>query len=230
MKDIDKFKIYIKNKKNITDAINKYGFLPFFSNYIDGFSIEENVSENIWWKGSDGWKVWEWKGPIIKEMKCAYGKFFDKKATFVSKEWFYDLANYRRDGYDFDARYDDGLSTSREKALYDLINENAPITSKRLKELGGYTKNGKKGFDTQITKLQEKCYIIISDFVYLRNKYGYPYGWGIAEYSTPEKFFGKSFTKNVYKREPEKSYERLFKHLRNILQNATDEGIKRILN
>lgn len=91
----NRFKINIKTKKNIIDAINKYGFVPFFANDIEGFSIEENVADNIWWNGADGWKVWEWKGPIIKELKCAYGKFIGKKAVFISKEWFYYFANLR---------------------------------------------------------------------------------------------------------------------------------------
>lgn len=222
-------KINIRTKKNLTDAIEKYGFVPFFTNLIDGFSIEEHVLQDLWWNGPDGWKVWEWKGPIIKELKCAYGKFFDKKAVFITKEWFYDFANYRRDGYDFDARFDDGLASYREKELYDLIKENEPITSKKLKEIGNYKKGGKVGFETLITKLQEKCYIVTSDFVYLRDKNGNPYGWGVAEYSTPEKFFGKTFASKVYKRSPEKSYERLFNHLKEILEDVEDDDIKRLL-
>lgn len=223
------FKINIKSKKNLTDAITKYGFVPFFVNSIDGFSIEENVDDNLWWNGADGWKVWEWKGPIIKELKCAYGKFFDKKAVFISKDWFLDFANYRRNGYDFDARYDDGLVSYRENELYNLIKENEPITSKKLKEIGNYKKGGKVGFETLITKLQEKCYIITSDFVYLRDKYGNPYGWGVAEYSTPERFFGKTFASKVYKRTPEKSYERLFNHLSEMLPGADEDEIEKIL-
>ena len=229
MSKINFDKINIRTKKNLTDTIEKFGFVPFFTNSIDGFSIEEHVSQDLWWNGADGWKVWEWKGPIIKELKCAYGKFFDKKAVFVSKDWFYDFANYRRDGYDFDARFDDGLASYREKELYDLIKENEPITSKKLKEIGNYKKGGKVGFETLITKLQERCYVIISDFVYLRDKNGNPYGWGIAEYSTPEKFFGKAFASKVYKRTPEKSYERIFNHLQEILPEADDEEIERLL-
>lgn len=224
-----KFKIYIKTKKNLTDAIEKYGFVPFFANSIEGFSIEENVSDDLWWHGKDGWKVWEWKGPIIKEMKCAYGKFFDKKAVFISKDWFYDFANYRRDGYDFDARFDDGLASYRESELYNLIKENEPIISKKLKEIGDYKKGGKIGFETLITKLQEKCYIVTSDFVYLRDKHGNPYGWGVAEYSTAEKFFGKSFSSKAYKRTPEKSYQRIFNHLKEMLPDVSEDAIKKIL-
>lgn len=225
----NKFKIFIKTKKNLTDAIEKYGFVPFFSNSIKGFSIEENVEDDIWWNGRDGWKVWEWKGPIINELKCAYGKFFDKKAVFISKEWFYDFANYRREGYDFDARFEDGFVSYREKDLYELLSENAPILSKKLKDIGNYKKDGNKGFETLITKLQEKCYVITNDFVYLKDKNGNDYGWGVAEYTTPEKFFGKSFANKVYKRTPEKSYERIFKHLKEMLPQVSDYDIKKLL-
>ena len=225
----NRFKIYIRNKKNLIDAIDKYGFVPFFSNSIEGFSIEENVSDDLWWHGKYGWKVWEWKGELIKGTKCAYGKFFDKKAVFISKDWFYDFANYRRNGYDFDARYDDGLASYKENDLYSLISDNAPILSKKLKELGNYKKGGKVGFETLITKLQEKCYVITNDFVYLKDKNGNDYGWGVAEYTTPEKFYGKAFASRVYKRTPEMSYERILNHLSDILPNVSDKELIRIL-
>ena len=32
--------------------------------------------------------------------RIAYGKFFDRKAGFISREWLPVFANYRRDGYD----------------------------------------------------------------------------------------------------------------------------------
>lgn len=111
----------IKSKPDLIAVIDEYGFLPFFENSIDGFSIEEHISPACWWHGDTGeWSAWEWKGPVIKETGCAYGKFFEKKACYISKKWFPDFANYRRDGYDFDARYDDGLAPYKDKLLYDL--------------------------------------------------------------------------------------------------------------
>ena len=57
---------------------------------------------------------------FIRETGCAYGKFFENKAVFISKEWFPDFANYRRNGYDFDARFDDGLAAYKDKELFEL--------------------------------------------------------------------------------------------------------------
>ena len=220
----------IRTKADLIQAINEYGFLPFFENSIDGFSIEEHIAPDRWWHSDTGeWSAWEWKGPVIRETGCAYGKFFEKKACYISPEWFPDFANYRRDGYDFDARYDDGLAQYRDKLLYDLVEQNAPVISKRLKQLGNYKKGGNKGFDTIITRLQAQGYVIISDFVYMKDKYGNPYGWGVAEYSTPEAFMRGGFTDKVYSRSPEESYERLLEHFIRLFPNEDIGKLKKFL-
>ena len=220
----------IRTKQDMIDAVETFGFLPFFAGSIPGFSIEEHVSDDAWYSSSDGeWKVWEWKGPVIREARCAYGKFFENKAVFISSEWFPDFANYRRDGYDFDARYDDGLASYRDKELFELLDANAPVISKALKAKGNYRKGGRKGFDTMITRLQAECYVLISDFVYATDKTGKSYGWGIAEYSTPEKFFGEDFTSRVYQRSPEESYQRIRGHLHSLFPEIDDKTIRKIL-
>ena len=220
----------IRTKQDMIDAVETYGFLPFFAGSIPGFSVEEHVTRDVWYFASSGdWKAWEWKGPVIRESGCAYGKFFENKAAFISRAWFLDFANYRRDGYDFDARFDDGLAPYRDKELYDLLDSNAPVLSKRLKLLGNYRKGGKPGFDTAITRLQAQGYVLISDFVYATDKVGRPYGWGVAEYSTPERLFGDAFCERVYQRTPEDSYERLFNHLRSLFPDVSEEVIRKVL-
>lgn len=220
-------KLRINSQKDMVRAVNELGFLPFFRNSIEGFSVEEHISPRFWFGEEPG--AWEWKGAVINETGCAYGKFFDRKAVFISREFFPDLANYRRDGYDFDALYDEGLAKTSDKAVFDLIDKNAPIISKRLKKLGDYRKGGNKGFDTSVTRLQHQCYVVISGFVYLTDKRGEQYGWGVAEYSTPERFMGADFTENVYRRDPQSSYEIVFDKLKKTLPHAPDEQIKRIL-
>lgn len=216
----------ISSKTDLINAIHEFGFLPFFANSIEGFSIEEHITRDCWYDSDDGvWSAWEWKGPVIRETGCAYGKFFEKKACYISPEWFPDFANYRRDGYDFDARYDDGLANYRDKTLYELVDFNAPIISKRLKQLGNYKKGGNRGFDTIITRLQGQCYVIISDFVYMKDKFGRPYGWGVAEYSTPERFMGNSFSERVYEKQPQESYEIILEHFSKLFP---DEDLKKL--
>ena len=220
----------IRKKSDLIGAIEEYGFMPFFENSIEGFSIEEHVDPACWWHSDTGeWRVWEWKGSVIRETGCAYGKFFEKKACYISKEWFPDFANYRRNGYDFDARYDDGLASLKDKQLYELTEANAPVLSKQLKQLGDYRKGGNKGCDTVINRLQAQCYVVISDFVYMKDKYGRPYGWGVAEYSTPEAFMGADFTEKVYDRTPEESYERILAHFGRLFPSTEVERLKKFI-
>jgi len=219
---------YIRTKQDLKDAVVKYGILPYFTNGIPGFSIEEHVDPGVWFTDIPG--PWEWKGPVIRELGCAYGKFFEAKAAYVSAELFPDLANYRRDGYDFDARFDDELASYRDKELYDLISQNSPILSKELRIKGNYVKGGKKGFETLINRLQSQCYVLVGDFVYSHDKNGREYGWGIAEYSTPEVFMGSGFTDAVYKRTPEESYRRLLDRLKKMFPEIPEARLCKFLS
>jgi len=220
------FSFTVRTKGDLIRAVETFGIVPLFGNSIPGFSVEEHAAPEAWFSGEEG--VWEWKGPVIRETGCAYGKFFEKKAAFVSREWFPDLANARRDGYDFDARFDDGLASFADRDLYNLIDENAPVLTGTLREMGNYKKGGNRGFETHLNRLMAQCYILIDDFVYLRDRQGKPYGWGVAEYSTPERFLGAAFTEAVYRRTPEESRARVEAHLRD-LTGADEKTVRRFL-
>ena len=147
----------------------------------------------------------------------------------VSRDCFPDLANYRRDGYDFDARFDDGLASWQDKELFELVDAAAPVVSTRLKALGNYRKGGRKGFDSSMNRLQEQGYVLIDDFVYARDRHGKPYGWGLAEYSTPEKWMGEDFSAHVYEREPRESGERILARLRTLCPAASEDKLRSFL-
>ena len=217
----------ISTKEDLIEVLERFGFLPLFANSIPGFSVEEHVDPAVWFTDQEG--VWEWKGPVIRQSGCAYGKLLEKKAVFVSRAWYPDLANLRRDGYDFDARFDDGLASRREQGLYDRIEHAGPIRSKELKKLGNYGPKGNKGFDGLITRLQLLGYVVISDFVYDLDRYGRPYGWGRAEYATAEQRFGPDFAETVYCRSPEASMQRLLDHFCTLFPQEDPKKLARIL-
>ncbi|MCD8222155.1 MAG: hypothetical protein LUD07_08240 [Clostridiales bacterium] len=223
----DRLDFIIKTKEDLINAVHRVGFLPLFRNSLSGFSVEDHVDRSVWFTDEPG--VWEWKGPVIQEAGCAYGKFFENKAAFISAEWFPDFANYRRDGYDFDARFDDELASYKDKQLFDLLDARAPVLSKTLKRDGNYKKGGATGFDTSINRLQAQGYVLISNFVYLQDRHGKEYGWGVAEYSTPEKFFGNAFTSAVYQREPAESYQRMLDYFHKILPDIPDKALRKFL-
>lgn len=219
----------LRSAEDLAALVNELGFLPFFRHSIPGFSIEECTPPELFFvEGVEG--PWEWKGPAIQISGGVYGKFFRNKAGFISREWFPDFANYRRDGYDFDASFDDGLAKFKDKQLIDALEQTGPILSTGLKKAAGYgSSGGQKGFETVITRLQMQCYVITEDFEYARDKYGKPYGWGVARFATPEQHYGSAFSGTVYARSPQDSYSRLLRHLESILPGADKAGIEKFL-
>ena len=97
----------IRTAAQLEDYIEQVGFLPLFRSDIPGFSVEEHVATDAWWTGDAETDPWEWRKEIATGRRIAYGKFFGRKAGFISKEWFPYFANCRREGYDFDARWED---------------------------------------------------------------------------------------------------------------------------
>lgn len=218
----------INNAEDILDIVCEWGFLPFFGNDIQGFSIEDMIAPELWFSSElDG--PWEWKGPIARSGKCVYGKFFGGKAGFISLDMFPDFANYRRDGYDYEGFYEDGKANYKDKDIYDAITSQGSYLSKQLKRDLNYCKGGNTGFDTVITRLQMQTFVCISDFDYAINKRGEPYGWGIARYSTPEAMFGEHFFDEVYERKPEWSREIVYKRLAEVLPYASESQLLRFL-
>lgn len=201
----------------------EWGMLPFFHCSLPGFSIEELTPARYWFvDGVDG--PWEWRMEVARRGKVAYGKFFSKKAGLVSREWFPDLANYRRDGYDFDARYDEGKATIGEKRIMDLLQQNGPMLSRELKRAAGL-----KNFDAVITALQMQTYVVVHSFEYSRDKLGRPYGWGVARYAAAEDVLGEGVTRSAYHRVPEQSRARLIHQLGLLCPDAFDDALERFI-
>lgn len=212
--------------------IDEIGFLPLFHNEIDGFSLEERTDPKFWWSDNPKRDPWEWRAVIARGHEVMYGKVFNKKAGFVSKAWIPYFANFRRDGYDFDALYDDGKAPFRNKQIMDCFmeaNEGKMIMSNELKTLAGFGKGGLKGYDGAVAGLMMQTYLCNSDFRKRVNKAGKEFGWDVAQYATPESIWGREFVASAYFETPEQSYERIAQQIKKHFPKATDKQIKKVL-
>ncbi len=188
----------IKSSKELSAYINEVGFLPLFKNCVSGFSVEEITGSNYWWSDKPAEDPWEWREVIAAEGEIAYGKLFGNRAGFVSKEWYPYLASYRRDGYDFDSRYEDGLASYRTKRIMDVLESYDELLSNQLKEKAGFGKGGEKGFEGAITTLQMQTYIAVRSFRRRCNKKQEEYGWSVASYTLSENLFGRDHVRSAY--------------------------------
>ena len=218
----------LRSAEDLAALVEEVGFLPFFKGEIPGFSVEEHTPRELWWEGEE-WAAWEWKGPVIRMSQCAYGKFYRGKAMYISRALFPDFANFRRDGYDYDARVDEGLARGEDTPVMQALLKTPSLVSKQLKARVCFSKESGKRFDASLTRLQMQGYLNIKDFVYPLDRTGKPYGWGLAEYTTPEAFYGEEFTSRVYRNAPETSYGILAAHLQKLLPHASTAQIDRIL-
>ena len=211
--------------------INNVGFLPLFSNSVPGFSLEEHTGIDYWWSEDIERDPWEWRIEIARTGEVAYGKFFSKKAGFVSKEWLPYFVNYRRDGYDFEGKYSDGLASYQEKNIMDLFSdENCDMEyfSPELKSLSHFQGSRSK-FDSVIQNLMMEFYLVTKDFQRRVNKKGEEYGWSIAVYCTPEHLFGDELVYSAYKEEPTESFTRILEHMKELYPEAKEKDIIRVI-
>lgn len=117
----------------------------------------------------------------------------------------------------------------KDKYIYETVTAHKVLLSKDLKRLCNYRKGGNTGFETIVTHLNMQTYLCIADFVYRQDKYGKPYGWGVAKYSTPENLFGYETISSEYKIKPEESYEKILDHLSDVLPDASASQIKHLI-
>ncbi len=213
------------------------GFLPFFVCGIPEFSIEEMTPEELWWP-NEPWAPWEWKGPVIKRGHCAYGKIFNKKAGYVSLEWLPDLMNYRRSK---PLAYNEDVAAVDEIVLQTIECEGS-ATIKELRRLLGFAKgrgkrksadepvdtlsqDGKISLEPILVRLMMELRIVIADFEYNIDRYGRPYGWGIARYTTPESLHGDLSVD----RTPKESFDRIFRHFKCLFPDVPEKKLLRLV-
>ena len=146
----------LRTADDLLELLRHIGFLPLFAGEIKGFSVEEKTTAASWWTGNRAEDPWEWREIIAAGHEVAYGKFFGGRAGFISKKWLPYFANFRRNGYDFDARWEDGLANRREKIIMDRLTRrdsdgdmtfpDIKILSTDLKKQAGFGKGGEKNY------------------------------------------------------------------------------------
>ncbi len=227
----------IRTWRELVNWINEVGFLPLFGNEIKGFSVEEHVSPRFWWTGDAEQDPWEWREIIARSREVAYGKFFDKKAGFISLAWLPCFANCRRDGYDFDSRYDEGLANARSKQIMDVFADpehdgawkDDLIFSTELKKRAGFGKEGAKNFPGILAELQMQLYLVVVDFKRRQNKRGGEYGMPVSILLPPEAVWGCDAVTSAYGEAPEASANRIAEQIMKNWPAADEKAIWRMV-
>ena len=218
--------IDIHSGAQLAAFVQQIGFLPLLDSGIPGYSAEDVVADDcryvVFADGGWDWPLWKWKGPVVTDGGCVYGKFFASKAGFISKAWWPDFCNYRRSTHPVP------VEGSIEDAILMTLREQGSLITRELRAACGFTgPKMRSRFDGYITRLQMGCHIVTEDFVYPRDKHNREYGWGWSLLTTPEQLYGRDACR--CERTPEESFQRLLSHFKSILPEAREEQLLRLI-
>lgn len=233
----------VTSPETMLRTIKELGIVPFFSNAIPGFSIEERTPGGLWINDIT-LGPWDWKIPVIESGEIAYGKFiFGGKSCFATAKWYRELMNYRRSLEKY------ALDHIQNKVM-SFVDENGAITIKEIRALLGIKKNAA---DSIVTKLMMKTRLVTGSIqrVYRGPDLHYN-GWQVSSFCKPDDLFGTSdeeteeagfsfsrtfkdfpFSgKEKEKKEahsPSESFDLLFKQIQSVAPEATDQEIRKLL-
>ena len=211
----------ISTKEQLRDLVNELGFLPFFDSGIKGFSLRDHIDPSVWFvEGVDG--PWEWKTDV-----GVYGKLLRGKAVFMTPEWYGILACYRRDGYDFEGMYEDGFLPHGAKPIIEELEKGSLISRELRRRTGMEDKS--QGFDGIVNTLQMKCFVLPSLFEYALDKYGRPYGWGLARYALADALYGREISSAEEKYTPAEAKEMLIERVMKLCPEASRKQAERLV-
>jgi hypothetical protein len=211
----------IASPEDLVRRVDELGFLSFCRSSIPGLSVEELTPSEYWFvKGVDG--PWEWRQQAID--RFAYGKLLGRNAGIVSHEWFPALCSHRRDGLDFDARYEDGRVPQMGKRLYELIRER-PRSTPELKSL---VSGSESGYERAITALQMSTDVLIVGFDARIDSFGRPYGWGVSRYDLADRMLG-DLPRSAFDEDPEDSFRRMKSLIQKLCPDADPNAVDRML-
>ena len=176
---------------------------------------------------------------IAADRSVAYGKFFDKKAGFISQEWLPYFANFRRNGYDFDSAWEDGKVIRREKLIMDILTDtdadgdmvwtDKQILTTDLKRMSGFGKGGEKNFPGITTELMMKLYLVTADFHRRNNKKGDEYGMAVSVLLPPEAIWGYDHVTSTYSEEPSESWQRIVDHVKKLYPDSAESALNGLI-
>ena len=221
------------NAESMLAVIHEAGLIPFFSNLIPGYSIEERTPREFWFDGGDTLGPWDWKIDCVQSGDIAYGKFvLGGKAAFATFEVYRELLNWRRSKSAY-------LPNEDEKKVLDLMASQGSVEMREIRRLLGVKKSAA---DALMARLQMKTLALTGDITRVYRGQDLHYvGWQVSTFCSPESLFedtpDKSFPFAAFMEarslrsslSPAESYRYLSDIIRKNAPDASDAQIAKML-
>ena len=225
----------VVSAETMLGAIEALGIVPFFENAIPGYSIEEMTARDYWFDSQENPNrtPWDWKIPVVQSGDIAYGKFlWGGKAAFATVPWYAELMNWRRSQPKF-------APTEEQRRVLALMEEQGSISIRDIRKLLDIKKSAA---DALMTRLQMQCRVVTGDITRVYRGPDLHYnGWQVSSFCSPEALFcvealpgpggfpfGEARTLEV-DHSPAESWERLVAHVRDLMPDASEKLIFKML-
>ena len=180
-----------------------------------------------WHTGEADTDPWEWRMRVLDERSdIAYGKLFFKKSGFITKEWYPCFLAARRGDTTFEEDYHDGRISHFAKRIYEVVAENGTLPLHGIKQMAGFSKEDKSGFDRAITELQMKMYLTVCGRRQKLSQKGEEYGWASTAFCTTENFFGKTVFEEAARISKEEASQKIRERILSLNPSAQDKRIR----
>ena len=172
--------IKVTDSASMLEVIKTFGIIPFFSNPVPGYSIEDLTPPGSWFS-DENLGPWDWKVDVVNSGAIVYGKFLcGGKAAFATPEWYAHLRNWRLSQEKYSP-------TPEGQKVLDLIEKEGSCVSRQVRELLGVKKSKS---DSVLASLMNGTRLIIGDIQRVYNGPNLDYkGWQTASYCSPESLF-----------------------------------------
>ena len=170
----------VRDWESMLRLIREFGLVPFFSNPIPGYSVEEHTPAECWFT-EDNLGPWDWKIDCVQSGDIAYGKFLcGGKAAFATVDVYRELMNWRRSS----PRY---RPTADQQKVLDYTLEHGSVSAAEVRKLMGIKKSAA---DALLARLQMQTRLVTGDIsrVYRGAELTYN-GWQRSSFCTPEALF-----------------------------------------
>ncbi|MDO4588135.1 MAG: hypothetical protein Q4C95_12730 [Planctomycetia bacterium] len=216
----------IRNYRDLQPLVEELGFLPLLPGIIPTFSLWDYTDNSTWFQQGDPNDPWEWRCRAAGEGNLAYGKFFNGKAGFISKEWFPLFAHCRRKGRDFETLFVEERLPVECGQIMALFHGSEEYPSFELKQLTGIIKQ----FESRIAELQHLTFLVTCCFFRKRTKDAKEYGWPVGVFCRAESLFEENHIRSRFSEPYEGSRDQLISHCAKLFPKVPKKKIVQFID
>ncbi len=218
----------VQDAEGMLRLIKAYQLIPFFSNPIPGFSVEEHTRPELWFT-EENLGPWDWKIACIQSGDIAYGKFlWGGKAAFATVDAYREIINWRRSLPKY-------KPTSDQQKVLDYMEEHGSVSVPEVRKLLGVPK---AAADALLARIQMQTHIITGDIARVYRGADLKYsGWQRCSFCSPEALFEEmdfpfpGYTPRTLKSSlsPAESLEFLKETVRTVCGDVPDKVLMKLL-